>query len=332
MRLTNEQQRGQPPPRAQGQRIGRAQAPRRTSPAACAPPARSSRGRAGRSPAARRSPPSRWPPANSAMRKVEARLDGRSGSAASRAASSCDWPADCWLCSASSSCARAPATRRIFAGSGRHLCQELAWPGRARPPRSGSAPDRRGPATLPGSCCRICADRSRWRRRASPAFSAAFGMRPAPRRSAIGPGSPPASLASRSMNCLIWLSGRAPTKPSTGWPWKKAKTAGIDWMRSCAAICGFSSMLILTSRTVPRAALHRLLEQRPELLARAAPGRPEIDDDRHLRRGVDDVGHESAVVAVLDQVGGGRDPAPGALNIVCMGASCFFLKSGSKCA
>ena len=46
---------------------------------------------------------------------------------------------------------------------------------------------------------------------------------------------------SRSMNCLIWLSGSAPMKPSTGWPSTKAKTAGIDWMRSC---CGELLVLV----------------------------------------------------------------------------------------
>ncbi len=53
------------------------------------------------------------------------------------------------------------------------------------------------------------------------------------------------------MNPRIWLSGRAPTKPSTGWPLSKAMTAGIDWMPSCPAICGCSSMFILTSATFP---------------------------------------------------------------------------------
>ncbi len=55
------------------------------------------------------------------------------------------------------------------------------------------------------------------------------------------------------MNPRIWLSGRAPTKPSTGWPLSKAITAGIDWMPSCPAICGCSSMFILTSATFPPA-------------------------------------------------------------------------------
>ena len=56
------------------------------------------------------------------------------------------------------------------------------------------------------------------------------------------------------MKALTWLSGSAPMKPSTGWPLTKAKTAGIDWMPSWPAICGCSSMFILTSFTLPLAA------------------------------------------------------------------------------
>jgi len=55
------------------------------------------------------------------------------------------------------------------------------------------------------------------------------------------------------MNSLIWLSGMAPMKPSTGWPFLKAMTAGMDWMPSCPATAGCSSMFIFTSRTLPRA-------------------------------------------------------------------------------
>ena len=55
------------------------------------------------------------------------------------------------------------------------------------------------------------------------------------------------------MNCFNWLSGRAPTKPSTGRPPLKANTAGIDLTRRCIARSWFWSTLILTSRTAPRA-------------------------------------------------------------------------------
>src|SRR5918994_4680047 len=44
-------------------------------------------------------------------------------------------------------------------------------------------------------------------------------------------------------------------KPSSGWPFEKAMTAGMDWMPSWPGICGCSSMFILTSFTLPPAAL-----------------------------------------------------------------------------
>ena len=53
------------------------------------------------------------------------------------------------------------------------------------------------------------------------------------------------------MKPRIWLSGSAPTNPSTGWPLSKAMTAGIDWMPSWPGIWGCSSMFILTRVTLP---------------------------------------------------------------------------------
>ncbi len=57
------------------------------------------------------------------------------------------------------------------------------------------------------------------------------------------------------MKAVTWLSGSAPMKPSTGWPLTKAITAGIDWMPIWPGIAGCSSMFILTSLTLPLAAL-----------------------------------------------------------------------------
>src|SRR3546814_8530092 len=42
-----------------------------------------------------------------------------------------------------------------------------------------------------------------------------------------------------------------------------------------------------------------------DLLARAAPRRPEVDDHRHRHRGLDDVLHEGLLAAVFDDVGVG---------------------------
>ncbi len=123
-----------------------------------------------------------------------------------------------------------------------------------------------------GSCCQHLASRARPPRQ-SPACASASASA---RSSSIGPG--PTGLRRWSMKALIWLSGTAPMKPSTGWPFLKAMTAGIDWMPSWPAICGCSSMFILTSFTLPPAGLDGLLEHGRELLAGSAPGRPEIDE------------------------------------------------------
>jgi hypothetical protein len=42
---------------------------------------------------------------------------------------------------------------------------------------------------------------------------------------------------------------------------------------------------------------HHLFQRRRQRLAGAAPGRPEVHEHRHLARGLDDVGHEGALVA-----------------------------------
>jgi len=57
------------------------------------------------------------------------------------------------------------------------------------------------------------------------------------------------------MKALTCASGSAPMKPSAGWPLTKAMIAGIDWMPSWPGISGFLSMSILTSLTLPLAAL-----------------------------------------------------------------------------
>src|SRR3954452_14313692 len=56
------------------------------------------------------------------------------------------------------------------------------------------------------------------------------------------------------MKALTWLSGTAPMKPSAGWPFTNATTAGIDWMPIWPGIAGCSSIFILTSLTLPLAA------------------------------------------------------------------------------
>src|SRR5262249_14816053 len=74
------------------------------------------------------------------------------------------------------------------------------------------------------------------------------------------------SLVTRSMKAVTWLSVSAPRKPSTGWPLTKANTAGIDWMPSCPGIAGCLSMSILTSLTLPLAALTTFSSTGPSCL------------------------------------------------------------------
>ena len=72
-------------------------------------------------------------------------------------------------------------------------------------------------------------------------------------------------------------------------------------MRSWLASAWFSSMLILTSRTLPPCARTTFSSMRRELLARPAPRRPEVDQHRHGARGFDDVLGEGRRGRVLDR-------------------------------
>ena len=68
-------------------------------------------------------------------------------------------------------------------------------------------------------------------------------------------------------------------------------------------------MFILTSRTLPPAAATAFSMHRGELLAGAAPRRPEIDQHRLLHRFVDDVLAEGLGGGVLDEVVAGGSAA-----------------------
>ena len=54
---------------------------------------------------------------------------------------------------------------------------------------------------------------------------------------------------------------------------------------------------------------HGLFQDRRELAAGTAPRRPEIDQHRHLARGLDHVAHEVLGGGVLDEVGVGAGRA-----------------------
>ena len=74
----------------------------------------------------------------------------------------------------------------------------------------------------------------------------------------------------------------------------------MDWMRSCWAISGFSSILTLTSLHRALGVVDGLFQRRAQGLAGAAPGRPEIHDHRHLAAGLQHVGGEGGEAGILD--------------------------------
>ena len=57
-----------------------------------------------------------------------------------------------------------------------------------------------------------------------------------------------------------------------------------------------------------RGRLHHLFQNGRQLLAGLAPGRPEVDDHRHVPGRLDHIGHEALGIAVLDEIAaaGGR--------------------------
>ena len=100
-----------------------------------------------------------------------------------------------------------------------------------------------------------------------------------------------------------WVSGWAPTNPSTGWPSLMTITVGRLRTPSCWAIICCSSALTLASRKSPAYSLASSFQQRHQHLAGLAPVRPEIHHhgpgagflDQHLLRvGLVDVDDEFA--------------------------------------
>src|SRR6476620_11046654 len=108
------------------------------------------------------------------------------------------------------------------------------------------------------------------------------------------PSAPTAPLVMRSRNAVTWPSGNAPMKPSTGWPLENAITAGIDWMPIDVHLGELDLAL---------GGLHRLFQDRRELLAGPAPRRPEIHQHRLVFGFLDHVFHESLRGRVLDHIG-----------------------------
>ena len=164
-------------------------------------------------------------------------------------------------------------------------------PGRRPPPRPGR--------------------RARWRRR--PRRSA--GRRPAPRPrrarrppAATRPVTPLASAtrSSSSRYCRTCASGRAPWKSGIGWPLTTANTAGMLCTWKAWPSRGLASTSTLASSHRPLVGVGQPLEHRAQLLARAAPVGPEVDDDGHGHRLLDHDRLEVGLGDVDDHAARGR--------------------------
>ena len=79
-----------------------------------------------------------------------------------------------------------------------------------------------------------------------------------------------------------------------------AFTAGMPWIRNAAARRWLASVSTLASAILPLARVDGLLEHGRELAAGAAPGGPEVDDDRQLLGALDDVLLEGGLGGVED--------------------------------
>src|SRR5262249_10964479 len=78
-------------------------------------------------------------------------------------------------------------------------------------------------------------------------------------------------------------------------------------------------------------AAHDPFQDRAQLLAGAAPGRPEIDDDRLVERGVDDLGHETSGGYILDGRGRAGTARPRATDQRFIRHGVLLLSGGNLC-
>ena len=148
---------------------------------------------------------------------------------------------------------------------------------------------------LPGRR-RRCRRRSACRRRSRASAAAASA-------SAIC-GAPSPLPPTLSMNSLIWLSGIAPMKPSTGWPFLKAMTAGIDWMPSWPAIDGMVVDVHLDQLDPAAGRLDRPFRATGvSCLHGPHHGAQKSTSTGWLARFLDDVGGKARGRRVLDDIG-----------------------------
>ena len=97
----------------------------------------------------------------------------------------------------------------------------------------------------------------------------------------------------RVEEALDRAGGWAPVNSATTLPSLNALTAGIPWIPKAAAMPWLASVSSLASSTLPSRARDRLLEHGRQRAAGPAPLGPEVDDDGHLVRAVDDLAARS---------------------------------------
>ena len=97
-----------------------------------------------------------------------------------------------------------------------------------------------------------------------------------PRRHARG--------AAASMNASMSAAGRAPVVRAISRPPQNTAIVGMDRMPKRSPRSASASVLTLTTSELPGLARRDLFELRRDHPARAAPRRPEVDDDRNRRR------------------------------------------------
>ena len=193
-------------------------------------------------------------------------------------------------CAGQRGCAASQISRaRSRAGDGRRSSRDPRDRGRRTPPGRPRAAARAARATRRG--CPRGADRAPARDRPPPARHSTSGSSPLSRSSSTSPGTRGGARSS-SRNDATATGERAPTNSETTRPSLNAFTAGMPWTRNVAERPGFASTSTFASvdRAVTRGDL--LFEHRRERAARAAPGRPEVDDDGSLARALDHVGLE----------------------------------------
>ena len=125
------------------------------------------------------------------------------------------------------------------------------------------------------------------------------------------------------------LLGNSAREQRHGLPGTSATTIGMDWARKACASCGFASTSTFASRTRPAELGDHGLEDRAQLLARAAPLGPQVDHDRDRARELQDLA-EGLVGRIPHKARTGRGRAPAGAGAVPGAGGCGRLRSDDR--